>query len=74
MNTLAYKIESSHPIIAKLPFDQIQNGSRLASRDLAVSLAAKSLTFPPGGEIRVVHVPTGEVVYCKTSDWGVLDV
>jgi hypothetical protein len=73
MNTFAYRIESSQPIVATLPRTPVQNGSLLSSRELAVSLAAKSLTFPAGGEIRVVHVPTGEVLFSKTSGWGGLD-
>ncbi|MDP3702111.1 MAG: hypothetical protein Q8R72_14540 [Hylemonella sp.] len=59
MNTLSYKIESSSPIVASLPRTNIRNGSMLASRELAVALAAKSITHPPGGVVRVVHVPTG---------------
>ncbi len=34
---------------------------------LAVVMAAKSVTVPPGQEIRVVHVPTGEVVFRKSA-------
>jgi hypothetical protein len=30
-------------------------------------VAAKSVTQPYGQEIRVVHVPSGEVVYRKTA-------
>lgn len=70
MNTLPYKIESSSPIVASLPRTKVRDGSRLASRDLAVSLAAKSITDPPGGVVRVVHVPTGEVLFSKVSGWG----
>lgn len=72
MTTLPYKIESSHPIVATRPRSSVRDGSLLADRELAVSLAAKSITSPPGGEIRVVHVPTGEVVFSKTSEWGAL--
>jgi len=36
------------------------------NRALAVSLAVKS--FTPSSEIRVVHVPTGEVVLRKPAD------
>ncbi|HEX7891430.1 MAG TPA: hypothetical protein VF522_18910 [Ramlibacter sp.] len=35
-------------------------------RNLAVSLAAKSVTAP-GSVIEVVHVPSGEVVFRKPS-------
>ncbi len=37
-------------------------------RSLAVAMAAKSRTVPCGGEIRVVHTPTGEVIFRKTND------
>jgi N-methylhydantoinase B/oxoprolinase/acetone carboxylase alpha subunit len=39
-------------------------------RSLAVAMAAKSRTVPCGGEIRVVHTPTGEVIFRKHNDWG----
>jgi len=28
------------------------------------------MTDPPGGLVRVIYVPTGEIVYSKTSEWG----
>ncbi len=65
----AYKIVSSHRIVDTLPHSPLHNGELLANRELAVSLAAKCKTEPPGGLVRVVHVPTGEVVFSKTSDW-----
>jgi hypothetical protein len=37
-------------------------------RSLAVALAAKTRTVPCGGEIRVVHAPTGEVIFRKHND------
>ena len=37
----------------------------MKDRALAVALAAKSFSHTDGEEIRVVHVPTGEVVYRK---------
>jgi hypothetical protein len=73
MNTLSYKIESSSPIVSSLPRTNVRNGSMLANRELAVSLAAKSITDPPGGVVRVIHVPTGEVLFSKVSGWGELD-
>ena len=72
MQSPAYRIESSHPIVATLPRSPIYSGVMFADRDLAVALAAKSKTEPPGGEVRVVHVPSGEVVFSKTSEWGAL--
>jgi hypothetical protein len=63
MTSADYRIESSRPIAGRFwPAD----GSRhyaVKDRALAVSLAAKS--FSPDSEIRVVHVPTGEVVFRK---------
>jgi hypothetical protein len=73
MNTSAYKIESAHPIVSRLPRAGIRNGAVLSNRELAVALAAKSLTSPPGGEIRVIHVPSGEVIFRKSGDERVFD-
>lgn len=70
MNTSTYKIESSQPIVSTLLRAGIRSGALLANRELAVALAAKSLTSPPGGEIRVVHVPSGEVIFSKSGDGG----
>jgi hypothetical protein len=65
-----FRIESSHPIVSTLPHTNVASGSLLHDCDLAVSIAAKCLTEPPGGVVRVVHVPTGEVVFSKESGWG----
>lgn len=73
MNTSAYKIESAHPIVSRLPRASVCNGAVLSNRELAVALAAKSLTSPPGGEIRVIHVPSGEVIFRKSGDERVFD-
>ena len=63
MTSADYRIESAQPIAGRfLPVA----GSRqyfVNDRALAVSLAAKS--FTRSSEIRVVHVPTGEVVFRK---------
>lgn len=39
-------------------------------RSLAVTMAAKTHTVPCGGEVRVVHTPTGEVIFRKRNDCG----
>jgi hypothetical protein len=61
-----FRIESNHPITGRfLP----QPGAQeyfFSDRALAVMTAAKSVTEAPD-EIRVVHVPTGEVVFRKPS-------
>jgi hypothetical protein len=67
MSSTDFRVESSHPIAGRLlPV----SGSRqyfVGSRALAVTMAAKSFTKPSGQEIRVVHVPTGEVVFRKPA-------
>ncbi len=67
MTSADYRIESSHPIANPwLPASEAQHC--FSDRALAVTLAAKSHTRPDGKEIRVVHVPTGEVVFRKTAN------
>ncbi len=73
MHAQTYRIESTHPIVATLPRTDVRNGSLLGSRELAIAIAAKSQTAPPGGIVRVVHVPSGEVVYSKTLGGSALD-
>lgn len=66
MTAADYRIESSRPIAGRFwPSAGLQ---QMAVRDraLAVSLAAKS--FSRDSEIRVVHVPTGEVVFRKPPE------
>ena len=63
MTSADYRIESNQPIAGQF---WPRAGSRqfeVSDRALAVSLAAKS--FTQDDEIRVVHVPTGEVVFRK---------
>lgn len=70
MSTPQFRIESSHPIVSTLPRTDIASGTLLHDCDLAVTIAAKCQTDPPGGIVRVVHVPSGEVVFSKVSGWG----
>jgi hypothetical protein len=65
MPSADYRIESNHPIRGRFwPASGAQQYV-VSDRALAVSLAAKS--FAQSDEIRVVHVPTGEVVYRKPA-------
>lgn len=66
MQTAQYRIESNHPFLGRLLPGQDMQRSVFGDRALAVAMAAKSVTQPSGQEIRVVHVPTGEVVF-RTS-------
>lgn len=60
-----YRIESSHPLHSRLlPSTSLRRS--FDDLSLAVAVATKSVTLPQGQEIRVVHVPTGEVVF-RTS-------
>lgn len=67
MTTMSYRIESSHPIVGPLVSGLNSTVHYIADRAIAIVLAAKSETRPFGKEIRVVHQPTGEVVFRKTA-------
>jgi hypothetical protein len=58
-----YRIESSQPIAGRIWPMAGSMHFEVSDRALAISLAAKS--FTRNSEIRVVHVPTGEVVFRK---------
>jgi hypothetical protein len=69
--TADFRIESSLPISSRwLPASGAQQ-YLLSDRALAVAVASKATTRARGSEstaeIRVVHVPTGEVVFRKPS-------
>ncbi len=67
MSMTLYRLESSHPMFGPLlPVAGIRL-LNLVDRALATVTAAKSMTHPSGHEIRVVHVPTGKVVFRKTN-------
>lgn len=71
-----FRIESNRTLMR--PHWAILGGESLTAtnefvvheRSLAVAMAAKSRTVPCGGEIRVVHTPTGEVIFRKRNDCG----
>lgn len=67
MPSAEYRIESSHPLTSQFFPPSGSEHYLVKNRALAVALAAKSFTRPSGQEIRVVHVPTGEVVFRKAS-------
>jgi hypothetical protein len=64
MTSAEYRVESNHPIGGRFIAKPGAYEYFFSDRALAVALAAKSFTRP-SGEIRVVHVPTGEVVFRK---------
>lgn len=68
MSATTYRVESSQPIVGPLwPSFKASKFHIFVDRAFAVLMAAKSMTSPTGHEIRVVHVPTGEVVFRKTA-------
>jgi hypothetical protein len=70
MQTPEFRKESSQPIVASLQRTRVAAGALLHDCDLAIAIAAKSITEPPGGVVSVVHVPSGEVIFSKISGWG----
>ncbi|MDP3761574.1 MAG: hypothetical protein Q8R01_13780 [Ramlibacter sp.] len=78
MTSADFRVESNHPIAGRfLPVSGSQQYF-FSDRSLAVAMAAKSTTKPVGQEIRVVHVPTGEVVFRKPAslrpEWSADDI
>jgi hypothetical protein len=68
MPAASYRVESAHPIVGPLwPGLASSKFHHIVDRALAIVVAAKSMTRPSGHEIRVVHVPTGKVVFRKTA-------
>jgi len=62
MATSDYRIESNAPLQGSLlPSENV--GQLYANRSLAVAVAVKSVADPTSQQVRVVHVPSGEVVF-----------
>ena len=61
-----FRVESNHPITGRFLPQPGAHQYFFSDRALAVTMAAKSVA-DAADEIRVVHVPTGEVVYRKPS-------
>ena len=68
MNTADYRIESRYAVFCRLLPDPAAIKCVFSDSALAVAMAAKSVTVPSGGEIRVVHIPTGEVIFRKSAE------
>ncbi len=62
MSTDRYRIESKNPLKGHLlPPTDFQH--IFADRSLAVALAVKSVNDPMLQQVRVVHIPSGEIVF-----------
>lgn len=66
MTSAEFRVESNQPIASRLLPRLGAQQYFFSDRSLAVAMAAKSFT-KPSSEIRVVHVPTGEVVFRKSA-------
>lgn len=64
MTSADFRLEANQPIGGRFLPAQGAQQYFFSDRALAVTMAAKSFTRP-SAEIRVVHVPTGEVVFRK---------
>lgn len=62
-----YRIESTQLLRSRFLPGAATGQYLVKDRGLAVALAAKSFSRMAGEEIRVVHIPTGEVVYRKAA-------
>ena len=62
MATRDYRIESNSPLLGSLlpPSTFLQ---LYTSRSLAVAVAVKSVADPTRQQVRVVHVPSSEIVF-----------
>ncbi len=58
-----YRIESTGTVMFRLTPGPGNNLHHFQDRAMAVAMAVKGVTDPPGSEIRVVHVPSGEVIF-----------
>ena len=58
----AYRIESCDPLLGNLLPLQSRK-SLFVDYSLAVAIAVKSVVDPTRQQVRVVHVPSGEVVF-----------
>lgn len=67
MKTADYRIESSSTVSFRLMPGSTSVDHLYHDRATAIAMAAKAVTDPPGKEVRVVHVPTGQVVFRKQA-------
>ena len=66
MTSAEFRIESNHPIVSRF-LPQTGVSHVFADPSLAVAIAAKCVPNSFGDEVRVVHLPSGEVIFRATS-------
>ena len=62
-----YRVESSDVMVGPLLPDGGTKGICFHDRQIAIVVAAKSMTIPYGSEIRVAHIQSGEVIFRKSA-------
>jgi hypothetical protein len=67
MNTAVYRIESASTVSFRLMPKTANIDLLFGDRSVAVAMATKGITDPPGNEIRVIHITSGEVVFRKQT-------
>lgn len=65
MSPADFRVDSNNPMPRRMGPASGSPEQSFNDRALAVTKAAQSVTKPSGWEIRVVHVPTGEVIFRK---------
>ena len=65
MASAQYRIESRDPLLGHL-LPPTNYKHIFADRSLAVAVAVKSVDDPTRQQVRVVHIPSGEVVFQTT--------
>ncbi len=63
MKTAEFRIESNSTLSFRLMPDSSSIEHLFHDRAMAIAMAAKAVTDPPGEEIRVIHVPTRQVIF-----------
>lgn len=67
MRTAPYCVESSSLMVGPLMPDGGTRSISFHDRQIAIVVAAKSMTVPFGDEIRVVHRISQEIIFRKTA-------
>lgn len=62
-----YRVESSDVMVGPLLPDGGTKSICFHDRQIAIVVAAKSMTIPYGSEIRVAHIQSGEVIFRKSA-------
>lgn len=62
-----YRVESSNLMVGPLLPNGGTKSISFIERQIAIVVAAKSMTVPYGAEILVSHIQTGEVVFRKSA-------